>query len=239
MLLSVRVIARHNRCRTVVELLLKVALAPGLVVLVTLASRRWGDTIGGIIIAVPLVAGPILLILGVDHGAAFVHRAAAAALLGIVAVGAFCIGCGRALRLGWGIAVGLGWLVYGLVTAALAGVEPTVWIGLPAALAAIAAARWLVGAPCSDAQTSADPPSWDLPARAAATAVLVVALTSSSSTLGPSVSGLLTPFPVATSVVVAFTLSQSGRDAAIRTLRGYLTGLPGFAAFFVIVALLT
>jgi hypothetical protein len=227
------------RSGTMLELLLKVALAPGLVVLVTLASRRWGDTIGGIIIAVPIVAGPILLILGVDHGAAFVHRAAQAALLGIVAVGAFCIVCGRALRLGWGVAVGLGWVGYGLITAALAGVQPTMWIGLPAALAAITAARWLIGAPGSDARASADPPSWDLPARAGAAALLVVALTSSSSALGPSVSGLLTPFPVATSVVVAFTLQQSGRDAAIRTLRGYLTGLPGFAAFFVIVALLT
>lgn len=220
------------------ELLLKVALAPGLVVLATLASRRWGDTIGGMIIAVPIVAGPILLILGLDDGAAFVHRAAAAALLGIVAVGAFCIVCGRALRLGWGIAVGAGWLAYGLATVLLAGVRATVWIGLPAALAAIAAARWLLDAPSSNAGVSADPPAWDLPARAAATAALVVALTSSSSALGPSVSGLLTPFPVATSVVVAFTRSQSGRDAAIRTLRGYLTGLPGFAAFFVIVALL-
>ena len=221
------------------ELLLKVALAPSLVVLATLASRRWGDMIGGIIIAVPIVAGPILLILGLDHGAAFVHRAAQAALLGIVAVGAFCIACGRTLRLGWGIAIGLGWLAYGFVTAVLAGSEPTVWIGLPAALTAVAVARWLIGAAASDARAAADPPSWDRPARAAATALLVVGLTSTASALGPSVSGLLTPFPVATSVVVAFTQSQAGRDAAIRTLRGYLTGLPGFAAFFVIVALFT
>jgi hypothetical protein len=221
------------------ELLLKVTLAPALVVLVTLASRRWGDTIGGIVIAVPIVAGPILLILGLDHGTAFVHRAAAAALLGIVAVGAFCIVCGRTLRLGWGVALALGWLAYGLVTAALAGVGPTVWIGLLAALAAIGAARWLMGAPSSDVSERAEPPSWDLPARAAVTVGLVLALTSSASAWGPSVSGLLTPFPVATSVVVAFTLALSGRDAAIRTLRGYVTGLPGFAAFFVVVALLT
>jgi hypothetical protein len=38
---------------------------------------------------------------------------------------------------------------------------------------------------------------------------------------------------------VGFTLSQAGPDAALRALRGYLTGLPGFAAFFVIVTLLT
>jgi hypothetical protein len=69
--------------------------------------------------------------------------------------------------------------------------------------------------------------------------VLVVALTSAASAIGPSVSGLLTPFPVATSVVVAFTVSQAGANAGVLALRGYITGLPGFAAFFVLVTLLT
>jgi hypothetical protein len=223
----------------VVQLVLKIALAPALVVLATLAARRWGDTISGIIIAVPVVAGPILLILGLDQGAPFVHHAARAALLGIVAVGAFCVACARCLHLGWPMAIGVGWLAYALTTVVLVGVDSAVWVGLAVALAAIAIARRLTGAPASEPRARPEPPPWDLPARAGATAALVVALTSAASAIGPSVSGLLTPFPLATSVVVAFTLSQAGRDPAIRVLRGYLTGLPGFAAFFVIVTLLT
>ena len=221
------------------DLILKIALAPTLVVLATLVARRWGDTIGGIVIAVPVVAGPILLVFGLEHGADFVDRAARAALLGIVAVGAFCVASGRCLRLGWGIAIAAGWLAYAATTAALSSIEPTVWSGLAAALGAIVVARALVGAPPADAGPPPEPPWWDLVARAGATAVLVITLTSAASALGPTVSGLLTPFPLATSVVMAFTLSQAGPDPALRALRGYLTGLPGFAAFFVLVTLLT
>ena len=219
-------------------LILKIALAPSLVVLATLVARRWGDRIGGIVIAVPVVAGPILLVLGLEHGAGFVDRAARGALLGIVAVGAFCVASGRCLRLGWGIAIAAGWLAYAATTAALASIDPAMWFALAAALGAIALARGLVPAAPADAAPSPEPPWWDLPARAGATALLVVALTSAASALGPTVTGLLTPFPLATSVVVAFTLSQAGPDPALRALRGYLTGLPGFAAFFLVVTLL-
>ena len=140
---------------------------------------------------------------------------------------------------GWVLAIGAGWLAYGLTAWALTGVDPSLLICLVAALAAIVVARRLVAAPPSRPRDEVRPTAWDLPARAAATAVLVVALTGAASALGPSVSGLLTPFPLATSVVVAFTLSQAGRGAALHTLRGYLTGLPGFAAFFLLVALVT
>jgi hypothetical protein len=223
----------------VAELVLKVALAPALVVLATLVARRWGDRIGGIVIAVPVVAGPILLVMGLEQGAGFVHRAAQAALLGIVAVGAFCVVCGRCLRFGWMAAIGAGWVAYAAATAALAPLDPPLWAALAAALVAIALAAALVGLPAASDGPSAERPSWDLPARAGATAVLVVALTSAASALGPTVSGLLTPFPLATSVVVAFTAAQAGPGPALRALRGYLTGLPGFAAFFVIVTLST
>ena len=221
------------------ELILTIALAPTLVVLATLVARRWGDTVGGIVIAVPVVAGPILLVLGLEHGAGFVDRAARGALLGIVAVGAFCVAAGRCVRFGWGIAIAAGWLAYAASTAALASIDPTVWLALAAALGAIAVARALLRAPPAAAGPSPEPPWWDLPARAGATALLVVALTSAASALGPTVTGLLTPFPVATSVVVAFTLSHAGPGPALHALRGYLTGLPGFAAFFVVVTLLT
>ena len=221
------------------ELALKVALAPALVVLATLVARRWGDTVGGIVIAVPVVAGPILLVLALEQGGAFVHEAAQAALLGIVAVGAFCVVCGRCLSRGWKLAIGAGWLGYAVATVALAQLEPRLWPALAAALIAIAVARGLVRAPPAEVVPRVDPPSWDLLARAGATVILVVALTSAASALGPAVSGLLTPFPVATSVVVAFTLTQGGPDAAARALRGYLTGLPGFTTFFVAVTLVT
>ena len=65
-------------------LALKLLLAPGLVVASSLAGRRWGPRAAGMLIVLPVVAGPILLIVYLEHGAAFAGRAAAAATLGVV-----------------------------------------------------------------------------------------------------------------------------------------------------------
>jgi hypothetical protein len=205
----------------VASLALKITLAPALVVAATLAARRWGDRVGGIVIAIPIVAGPVLLVLALDHGRAFVERAATGALLGIVAVTA-------------------SWLTYLVLAVPLAQVQASPFAGLLAALAAIAATRAIMRRSKAGAAAPAppEPPRWDLWARAAATSALVVALTTAAGALGPGLSGVLTPFPVATTVLVAFTAVQAGRASARRALSGYLAGLPGFAAFFVIVALI-
>ena len=86
---------------------------------------------------------------------------------------------------------------------------PAGW-GLLAALAALALAARLIGSSPPPAATVRPPPAWDLPARAALTAVLVVALTGAAGGLGPAVSGVLTPFPIATSVIAGFVLAMDG-----------------------------
>jgi hypothetical protein len=220
-------------------LLLKIVLAPTLVILATLAARRWGERAAGLLVALPVVAGPILLVVGLEHGAAFAARAAHGALLGIVAVAAFCVAFGLSARRSWPAAVLAGWSAYGLCALGLSRVHAALIPALLAGLAAIAIGRAVVRR-LPEERTRAAPfsrPAWDLPARAVATAALVIAITSAASALGPTATGVLTPFPVATTVVVAFTLAQSGSAAARRVLTGYLTGLPGFAAFFVLVAL--
>jgi hypothetical protein len=64
--------------------LLKLVLAPALVVVSSLAGRRWGPEPAGALVALPIVAGPILFITYLDHGRRFVSRAASASLLGLV-----------------------------------------------------------------------------------------------------------------------------------------------------------
>jgi hypothetical protein len=57
-------------------LLLKLLLAPSLVVASTLAGRRWGPDVAGILVALPIVAAPILFITYQQHGARFASDAA-------------------------------------------------------------------------------------------------------------------------------------------------------------------
>jgi hypothetical protein len=217
-------------------LLLKLTLAPALVVGATLVGRRWGPRAGGIMIALPLVAGPILLVITLQHGDTFGARAARGSLLGVVALSAFCVVFALATAPGWAAALGAGWLAYAAIGAAGSRWDAPPLLGLAIALAALAIARVLLGADVGSGESPRAPPAWDLYARGVSTAALVFAITTAAAALGPAVSGVLTPFPIATSVLAAFALAHDGAGAARSMLRGFVAALPAFAAFFFVVA---
>lgn len=60
-------------------------------VAVSLAGRRWGVAVAGVLGGLPVVAGPILLIETLSHGRDFGADAAAGTLLGLVALTAFVV----------------------------------------------------------------------------------------------------------------------------------------------------
>ncbi|MEJ3653835.1 hypothetical protein WEH80_12700 [Actinomycetes bacterium KLBMP 9759] len=220
--------------------LLKLLLAPGLVVASTLAGRRWGPRVAGVLVALPIVAGPILLFTYLDHGAAFAAVAASSSLLGLATLALFAATVARlSLRLGWAASLAAGWVVCIAADLAVATVRVPPLVGLGVALVVTAvAARTLPAAPEVPAADRATWPWWDLPGRAVATALLVLGVTGASAALGPALTGVFAPFPIATSVVVGFVLAQSGSDAAVATLRGVLLGLTGFALFCFLLAVL-
>jgi uncharacterized membrane protein len=71
-----------------------------------------------------------------------------------------------------------------------------------------------------------------------ASTTVVLILTGAATFLGPRLSGLLTPFPVMSSVLAVFTHRFQGTPAATRLLRGLLIGLFTFATFFLVIALM-
>ena len=84
-------------------------LAPGFVVGASLAARRFGARIGGLIAGLPVVVGPILLVYA--HGRAFAAGAAAGTLLGLVSLIAFVVVYAHlAGRVFWGASLIAGWL---------------------------------------------------------------------------------------------------------------------------------
>jgi hypothetical protein len=221
-------------------LLVKLTLAPALVVGSSLAGRRWGPAASGLLVALPLVAGPILLIVDLDHGAHFASRAAAASLLGLVALATFAVVFARvSRRRGWLAAVAAGWLAFLAVALGFSAVALPAGAGLAIALAAYALAPRLMP-PGSRRPASPRPqlPVWDLPARAAATAVLVLGLTGAAAGFGPTLTGVLTPFPISNTVLAAFVLVLEGPAHANAFLRGFLRGAFGFVAFCFLVAVL-
>ena len=219
------------------SLALKLFLAPVLVVASTLAGRRWGPRVGGILVTLPIVAGPILLILYLDQGAAFTARAAAAATLAIAPLALFVLSFAYlSRRHGWAVTLGASWLVVGVVDLGLASISVPAVAALIVALLALHSAGLVLRRMDTRALAPVVPPAWDLPARAGATAALVLGVTGLAATLGPDATGVLTPFPIALSVVLAFTLAQSGHPGVLAVTRGIVPGLDGFALFCFVVA---
>jgi hypothetical protein len=221
-------------------LLVKLTLAPLLVVASSLAARRWGAKAAGLLVALPIVAGPVLLIVAIERGTHFAARAASASLLGLAALAAFVVVFARAARAGsWAPALAAGWTAFIALALALSTANVAAGIAFVIALCAFAlAARLMPDDRRAAPSRGGELPVWDLPARALATAVLVVCLTGAAGGLGARVTGALTPFPVAMSVLAAFVLAQRGPRVSDELLRGFLRGAAGFAVFSLLVAVL-
>ena len=210
----------------------KVLLAPAFVMGATLAARRYGARIGGLLGGLPVVAGPILLVFALTHGRAFAADAAAGTLLGIVSLGTFIVVYARlAASRGWRVSLLAGWCSFLAVSAALSVAQIAPWQALGLALGALAAT--LLALPAASRQQS-EPiatPSWDLPLRGASALALVLLLTTLAGQLGAKLSGLLTPFPVVATVLAAFTHVQYGTDDLVRIMRGFVVGLVAYLLF--------
>ncbi len=220
-----------------VLLLLKLLLAPALVVLSSVAARRWGPRLGGILVTIPIVAGPILLIIYLEQGAAFAAQAATAATAANVALAVFAVALIVFVdRVPWWLAMVLSWIAVLITDLGLARVPVPAWVALPAAVLALHAVQYLLKRQQTAAAVATRMPWWDLPARAVATAALVLVVTGAAAAVGPELAGVLAPFPIALSVVCAFAAAQTGRVGVIGLLRGIVPGLDGFALFCFTVA---
>jgi hypothetical protein len=220
--------------------LLELVVAPALVGASTLAARRWGEDIGGLVSAFPAIVGPVLLIAAHQHGSAFAARTASGTLLGLVALSGFALAYGRtALHAGWRVSLAAGWLTAAVIAVLLGRVEAGPLAGLVAAtLSLLVARRALPRGAAVLAAMPARPPRWDLAVRMALTAVLVVSLTAAASRLGPVVGGVLAALPALASILAVFTHEQHGAQALVLLLRGMLSGMAGFVVFCALVAVL-
>ena len=216
----------------------KILLAPLCVVAVSLAGRRWGTAVAGVLGGLPVVAGPILLVLTLVHGPSFGSEAAAGTLLGLVALSGFALVYGRvAARAGWPLSLLAAWAAAAALAAAAGAIGAGPLGALAAAGLSLAAAHRAL--PSGGAAAPPPPvPRWDLPVRMALTAALVVTLTAAAGRLGPLAGGILAALPVLASVLAVFTHAQYGPAALAELLRGMLGGMAGFVVFCALVAAL-
>jgi hypothetical protein len=212
---------------------IKLIATPLVVLVASLAARRWGDAVGGWLVGLPLTSAPVSVFLAIEQGPSFAAQAADGSIAGVLSQAAFCLGYAALARRGATIALGAATLAYAASATTLVAAGPSSVILLPAAIAALTLVLWLI--PHRPVAVSAAAAGWwNMLLRMAVTTGLVVGLTSAAATLGPRASGITASFPVIGASIAAFAHWRQGPEAGVAVMRGMANALYAFAAFFAI-----
>lgn len=220
-------------------LLLKLALAPTSILLATLAARRFGHGVAGLLSGFPLIAGPIVFALMFELAPAQVEGVARATLAACPAAIAHIVTFAwLSRRFAWWACLAGAAIAFFVVGAwTTAGWMPAAVQTVLAIAGPFVALRVMPRVP---AIVGAVPvPRLEVLMRVVATFLLAAAVLLSAQHVPAAVSGLLLAWPISGSILPSFTLPVHGHAATVTLLRGFAIGLVGFVTFFVgLVALL-
>ena len=217
-------------------LLLKLLLVPTFICLVSLSSRKWGPTVGGWLIGLPLTSGPVAFFLALEQGDVFASAASKAIMMGIISVFVFALTyTWSATRYQWRLSLLTGLCAYLTCTILLNSIELQLIIGFISVLGVLGATLLLMPK-VSLIKVSDGTGWWEIPVRMISATVLVFVITGIAQWLGPQLTGLLTPFPVYATILAVFTHRSEGGPQAIKLLRGVVAGSLTFTTFFLIIS---
>ena len=213
-------------------LALKLLLVPAFLALLTLAGRLFGPGIAGWLAGLPLVAGPILLVLALENGGAFAARAATATVAAVLALVSYSLAYAHvAQRAGWPLALAAGAAAWAAVAAAVALASPGLGTALALALATLVVAPRLFPKVRPEASGRFSGAELLLRMAAGALLTLAVAAAAAAAHIGSTWSGLFALFPVLGSVLAVFSHRNSGAGHAATLLQGMSRGLVSLVAF--------
>ncbi len=220
------------------NLLLKLLMAPLIIAAATLVARQWGENIGGLMVGLPLTSGPVSVFFALEQGPKFAAHAALGAISGLIPVAVFCSAYARtAKHFSWRLAATFSILLYLVTVWGMSQVDIGLIFTTLLVAGVLFASLFIIGR-LDFVNTRFASPWWDLPLRIVVATTLLVLITTSAGALGSKWSGLLSPFPIFTFVMATFTHHQAGPPAARRLIRGVVTGLFAYLAFFLVVILL-
>jgi hypothetical protein len=219
-------------------LLLKLILAPLIIGSASLAGRRWGSTVSGWLVALPLTSGPVIFILALSHERAFVIEAIGGTLSGGFSLVAYSLTYAwTARKFSWPFSIIASLLVFACLTDQLNGIVFSFLPLVSYIFITILAGLWFM--PRQFPLAGESPPGkWDIPARILIGTGFILLITGLAPTIGPRLTGLLTTIPLYVSILTVFAHRHQGHAGANRVLRGLLLGLLSVTAFYLALGLL-
>ncbi len=199
------------------QLILKMLASATVVVLATVTAEKAGAFWAALIASLPVAAGPIYVMLALDHDAAFLSESAIGSMAATAATTVYMLVLALLCpRLPVVVAIPFGLLVWLAVAVAI---RMLIWD-------IVSAAAFTAGAMIMCMALTVDERRWlapkagarqwyDIPLRAMLVATLVALVTSFSHALGSQATGYAAVFPIAmTSLALILHLRQGGRAVA-------------------------
>lgn len=213
-------------------LVFKLLLIGTTIYLSSLAARRGGHVLAGLVTGLPMILGPILGIVLVDHGPDLTEKITWATIACFPATLLHALVFSHAAkRLPWPLCLLLASLVYLLAAAALSWLHlPLLVMALLAAAAPSLALAWMPRV-AATAPLAVRIPKVEVLLRMGAAMSMAAAIIIGAGQFPASVSGLLLAIPIAGAVLPCFTLPRYGYAATVHLLKGFARGLHGFCAF--------
>lgn len=198
----------------------------------TYVAERAGPVVGGLVSTLPISSGPAYVMLALDHDTAFIS---AAALGSFVVTAAICVFAlvyvALAQRRSLAVSVGVAVAVWVAVTAVL---RQFAWTTASAVVldVVVFAVCLVVARRYREAPRRLAVRRWyDAPLRAALVAVLVGIVVVVSGIAGPSLTGMITAFPIVMFSLMLILHPRLGGPGSAAVLANSMIGLIGFALF--------
>jgi hypothetical protein len=213
-------------------LLARASVSAFVVVAATVAAEAAGPFWGGLIVSLPIGAGPAYVMLALQHDAGFIAESALgsfavnAATFVFLAVLALLAG-----RVWWGVTLAGGLLAWAACVALIRLVAWDVAGACVLNLAAVAACLAVTRGVGRDAGTprAATRRRWfELPARAAMVGLVVGGVVTGSRALGPELTGMAAVFPIAFTSFSLLVLPRVDGAVAAAIMVSALRAMPGF-----------
>ncbi|ANS62897.1 hypothetical protein SLINC_0673 [Streptomyces lincolnensis] len=215
-------------------LLLRVCLAPCLVLLVSVVARRLGPRRGGQLIGAPTSTGPFLLLMCSTYGPGPAARAAHGCVTGTLVVVCFGLAYARlapVLRPAWTLLAALA----GAATAGLAGALCGSVL-LTAGLTVAVIFAGLATRPSGDRgpRPTNRARAWEIPMRMAVSALMVLGAVATARALGSFLGGVLAALPILLAVMGTALHRSAGASVAADLMRGALHSTAGTLCFLLV-----
>ncbi|WP_282114812.1 hypothetical protein [Pseudoalteromonas arctica] len=218
-------------------MLLKLIIAPLLILLITCAQKRFGSFVSGIIPGLPITSGPISYFIALEQGKLFAANSAVASLYGMSGIGLFCFSYlvvsrrfGMLKSLFTALSI---WCVFSVIT---------LFLPVNIIVASVVSLCILLGLTIISTKLNisvdAKPLNarWELPVKMILVTSFIVLVTFISQHIGSAWSGLISTFPVILAVMGSVAHFSDKQASTFKILNGGIIGSLGGCVFFAVIA---